>query len=239
MSERPQYFLDTETTGLVADGDDRIVEIGAIEYINREPTGRVFHVYIDPKRDVPEDAYEVHKLSRDDLVRLSGGKVFKNIASDFIDFVKGGELIAHNAKFDVGFLNAELARNGFPTLDKVGVVVTDSLAIANMKFPRQVNTLDALLKRLIGSSNYERQYHGALLDASLLARVYLAMTVQQKSLHLDKGLSRTHGVKFDPLPVVALPVAEVSSEELERNAKLLERVKKTSKAEPVGFSFDI
>lgn len=218
-------YLDTETTGFLHDGGDRIIEIGAIEYIDREPTGRIYHVYVDPQRDVPEDAYAVHGLSRDDLVKLSKGKVFKDVAPGFIEFIQGAEMIAHNSGFDEKFLNAELRLAGYKNLTDYGVVVTDSLLVATQKHPGQANSLDALLKRYLGSDNYQRDYHGALLDASLLARVYLLMTVEQNKLELDPlKFSTNSTLKVDKLPPMDLPLVELDENAKARHEVLMERL---------------
>lgn len=235
--ERSVWFLDTETTGFLHDNGDRVIEIGAIEYINREPTGRTYHVYLDPERDVPEEAYEVHGLSRDDLIKLSKGKKFKDIAHDLIETIKGSEVIAHNATFDINFLNAELNACGAAPIEAHDIIVTDSLQVANMKHPGQANNLDALLRRHVGTDNYKREFHGALLDASLLAQVYLLMTVQQNKLEFDivkKGGS-ARIIKTEPLPAYDLKVASLSDDDLKRHGGLMERVKKTSKKELVEF----
>ncbi|WOF81336.1 DNA polymerase III subunit epsilon (plasmid) [Pseudomonas sp. FeN3W] len=229
-------FLDTETTGFLHDGGDRIVEIGAIEYINRVPTGRTYHVYLDPQRDVPEEAYNVHKLSRDDLVVLSKGRTFKDIAREFVEFMRGAELIAHNARFDVDFIDAELRNIGMPAIRSFDVVVTDSLQVANAKHPGQSNSLDALLKRYLGTDNYERDYHGALLDASLLARVYLLMTVKQNNLSFDgKQITTGSSLRVERLDHPDLVLATISGDELARHNRLLQRVAKESGGESPNF----
>lgn len=177
--------LDTETTGFHYDKDDRVIEVGIIEMINREITDNSFHVYIDPKRDVPEEAYAVHGLSRDDLVKLSKGREFNDIADAMMAFIGNSPIVAHNARFDMRFLDAELTRAGKQTITERGNLVFDSLQYANIKYPGQANSLDALCRRLIGKENYSRDLHGALLDASLLAMVFRIMTIQQGGLDLN------------------------------------------------------
>jgi DNA polymerase-3 subunit epsilon len=237
-NSRPVWFLDTETTGFLHDGGDKVIEIGAIQYIDRVPTGKTFHVYLDPQRDVPEEAYEVHNLSRDDLVRLSKGKVFKDVAYDLITALEGCEIIAHNATFDVNFLDAELRQCGLKKLRDYGVLITDSLQVANAKHPGMSNSLDALLKRYIGTDNYEREYHGALLDASLLAKVYLLMTVKQNNLALDANLTeKTPVLTYSALPSYDLPVASVDEAAKERHANLMARVAKEYKGDLPSFDF--
>ncbi|QGM47084.1 DNA polymerase III subunit epsilon [Methylocystis heyeri] len=158
--------LDTETTGLDPSKGDRVVEIGAVEIANLIPTGRVFHVYINPERDMPEEAFRVHGLSAE---FLSGHKKFAEIAADFNEFILGAELIIHNAEFDVRFLNAELSRLSLPGIDLSSV--TDTLALARRRHPGASNSLDALCQRY-GVDASRREKHGALLDAQLLAEVY-------------------------------------------------------------------
>jgi len=165
-----EVILDTETTGLDATGDDRIVEIGAVEVLNAIPTGRTFHVYINPERDVPDEAFRVHGLSAE---FLTDKKIFADVADDFLIFLASDTLIAHNAPFDVGFLNAELARAGRPTIPSVQVA--DTLAIARRKHPGAANSLDALCSRY-NIDTSRRTFHGALLDAELLAEVYLELS---------------------------------------------------------------
>jgi DNA polymerase-3 subunit epsilon len=236
---RPVWFLDTETTGFLHNDGDRVIEIGAIQYLDRVPTGKTFHVYLDPQRDVPEEAYAVHSLSRDDLVKLSKGKVFRDVAHEMIKALEGCEMIAHNATFDVNFLDAELKACGLRPLTDYGVVITDSLQVANAKYPGQSNSLDALLKRLLGTNNYEREFHGALLDASLLARVYLLMTVQQNKLGLDATFtSKTPTLKNEPLPPMAFPLLKLDDADMARHNKLMERISKESKKIFSGIEFN-
>ena len=237
-NSRPVWFLDTETTGFLHDGGDKVIEIGAIQYIDRVPTGKTFHVYLDPQRDVPEEAYEVHNLSRDDLVRLSKGKVFKDVAYDLITALEGCELIAHNANFDVNFLDAELRQCGLKKLRDYGVLITDSLQVANAKHPGQSNSLDALLKRYIGAENYEREFHGALLDASLLAKVYLLMTVKQNNFAFDGNLvERKPVLNYAVVPPLDLPMATVNDADKARHAILMARVAKEYKQDLPAFDF--
>ncbi len=166
-----EIIFDTETTGLSARDGDRIIEIGAIEMIDRIPTGRTFHEYLNPgDREVHPDAEKIHGISNADLVDKPG---FADILPKFKEFFAEGMLVAHNATFDVGFFNAELKRVGEPSLDTSRVV--DTLAIARRKFPAGPNSLDMLCKRF-GISNTHRTLHGALLDSELLADVYVELT---------------------------------------------------------------
>lgn len=165
-----EIVFDTETTGLSAEQGDRLVEIGAIELINHLPTGRTYHQYINPLREVPEDAFKVHGLSTEFLQNYPK---FSDIAKDFLSFVgDDGILVAHNAGFDMGFINYELKHNGFETLEKHEVI--DTLQIARQKFTGAHNSLDALCRRF-KIDNSKRTLHGALLDAELLAEVYLEL----------------------------------------------------------------
>lgn len=164
-----EIILDTETTGLDPLRGDRLVEIGGIELVNHFPTGRTFHVYINPERDMPEEAFRVHGLSAE---FLSDKPRFAELAEQFWAFVEGARLVIHNASFDMGFINAELKRIGrapFP-----GEMVLDTLTMARRRFPGSAVNLDALCSRF-GIDNSRRTKHGALLDAELLAEVYIEL----------------------------------------------------------------
>ena len=165
-----EIVFDTETTGFDPHQGDKLVEIGAIELINHIPTGRTYHQYINPLRDMPEEAFKVHGLSTEFLQNYPR---FSEIAKDFLNFVgDDGIMVAHNAQFDMNFVNYELKHNGFDTLKDHEVV--DTLEIAKAKFPSARNNLDALCKRF-NIDNSKRTKHGALLDAELLAEVYLEL----------------------------------------------------------------
>lgn len=172
-----QIVLDTETTGMDPATGDRIVEIGCVEMVDRMLTGNHFHVYINPERDMPVEAFNVHGLSEE---FLSDKPVFAKIAQDFVNYIDGGELIIHNAAFDMKFLDHELEQVGLKSLTSQCSVI-DSLKVARDMYPGQRNSLDALCKRL-GIDNSKRTLHGALLDSEILAQVYLAMTGGQDSL---------------------------------------------------------
>lgn len=176
-----QIVLDTETTGLNARSGDRIIEIGCVELINRQLTGNNFHFYINPERDSEAGALEVHGLTTE---FLSDKPKFAEIANHFLDYVKDAEIIIHNASFDLGFLDAELERLSLPEFRRHVESVTDTLLAARSMYPGKRNSLDALCDRL-GISNTHRTFHGALLDAALLAEVYLAMTRGQDSLSME------------------------------------------------------
>jgi DNA polymerase-3 subunit epsilon len=178
-----QIVLDTETTGIDPNDGHRIIEIGCVEVVERELTGRNYHVYINPEREVEAEAITVHGITNE---FLKDKPKFAEVADEFFEFIKGAELVIHNAAFDVGFMDSEFARLKpvRKTADHCGVV--DTLAIARAKHPGQKNNLDALCKRY-GVDNSNRDLHGALLDAEILADVYLLMTGGQTALSLDSG----------------------------------------------------
>ena len=176
-----QIVLDTETTGIGAEIGHRIIEIGCVELLDRELTGNYFHQYINPQRTIDEGAFRVHGLSNE---FLSDKPLFADITNDFITFIDQAELIIHNAPFDVGFLNAELKRVQWQKTINDHCRIFDTLAYARGKHPGQRNNLDALCKRY-EIDNSTRQFHGALLDAEILAAVYLAMTGGQGSLFTE------------------------------------------------------
>lgn len=176
-----QIFLDTETTGLYPEQGHRVIEIAAIETINRRPTGNHFHQYLNPEREIDAAAQEVHGIT---LEFLQDKPRFESIADDFIQFVKDSELIIHNAPFDVGFLNSELGRLGLQPVATFCDKITDTLKMAKDARPGQRNNLDALCRHF-EIDNSRRTLHGALLDAELLAEVYMALTRGQDSLMID------------------------------------------------------
>ena len=178
-----QIVLDIETTGLEPAEGHRIIEIGCVEMVNRRLTGNNFHRYLQPDREIDDGAIEVHGITNE---FLADKPRFKDIAREFLDYIKGAQLVIHNAAFDVGFMDSEFARLKpvRKTADHCGIV--DSLAIARKKHPGQKNNLDALCKRY-GVDNSNRDLHGALLDAEILADVYLLMTGGQTALSLDAG----------------------------------------------------
>ncbi|MBC7413825.1 MAG: DNA polymerase III subunit epsilon [Herminiimonas sp.] len=178
-----QIFLDTETTGLNPRSGDRIIEIGCVELVNRQLTGNNFHKYVNPERDSEEGALAVHGLTTE---FLADKPKFGEVADELRTYIAGADIIIHNAPFDVGFLDAEFARLNVPRFkDQVGEVI-DTLVQAKEMHPGKRNSLDALCDRY-GVSNAHRALHGALLDAELLAEVYLAMTRGQNSLSMDMG----------------------------------------------------
>jgi len=222
-----QIILDTETTGLSWEKGNRVVEIGCIELLERRPTGRHFQRYLNPEREMEPGAAEVTGLSWDFLRDKS---LFVDVADEFLAFIRGAELVIHNASFDVGFLNAELARLG----THVGVLtdhadgVLDTLALAKQRFPGQRNSLDALCKRL-GVDNGHRTLHGALLDAELLADVYLTMTSGQSELVLGAESAASITASDAALPALAPVVRRfLREDESELHRARLARVAKKS-----------
>lgn len=176
-----QIILDTETTGFYEqhpEHPDRMIEFAGLEMQKRQLTGSHLHLYIHPQRDIPEEAFKVHGIS---LEMLEGKPIFSEVGMQIADYLRGAELIIHNAAFDVRFLNAEFARMGIPSVEDLGCTITDTLAMAREKFPGQKNNLDALCNRL-GVDRSKRVLHGALIDCELLAEVYLAMTREQFNL---------------------------------------------------------
>lgn len=226
-----QIVLDTETTGLEPELNHRVIEIGCVELVNRRATGRTFHRYLNPERDVDDGALAVHGISRTDL---DGQPRFADIIEELLAFLAGAELVIHNAAFDVSFLNAELARlPGEPRPINSLCPVIDTLALARELHPGQRNSLDALCKRY-DVDNSIRELHGALLDARLLADVYLAMTGGQGALELVDAEPLSHvtagarGTRVPVRTVVPLPVLVASAAELEAHALMLAVITKAS-----------
>jgi DNA polymerase-3 subunit epsilon len=225
-AEMRQLFLDTETTGLSAEGGDRIIEIGCLEMVNRRMTDRHWHAYINPQRPSHEDAVRIHGLT-DEF--LADKPVFAEIVDDFLDFVRGADLIIHNASFDVGFLNAELRRLKRGSVADYVSSVTDSLLMAREIFPGKANSLDALCRRL-EVDNSGRSLHGALLDAGLLAEVYIRLTRGQDSLIQDLEEPAEPGLVMAELDLsgFTLPVLVASEHELAGHQSVLLEVDKAS-----------
>ncbi len=230
-----QIILDTETTGLEPEQGHRIIEIGAIEMINRRMTDNTFHQYINPEREIDAAAFEVHGISTE---FLQDKPVFNGIAKELLDFLNGAELIIHNAPFDVGFLNHEfkIAGHGDRVIDE-HCAVLDTLAMARHKHPGQKNSLDALCRRY-GVDNTRRTLHGALQDAEILADVYLQMTGGQMTLLGEsEDMARQSGqekaVKIDPVDAQKLIATKASAEELEQHEIWLKLLRKESKGSAV------
>jgi DNA polymerase-3 subunit epsilon len=226
-----QIVLDTETTGLEPELNHRVIEIGCVELLNRRVTGRTFHRYLNPERDIDDGALAVHGISRTDL---DGQPRFAQIADELLAFLSGAELVIHNAAFDVAFLDAELARlPGEPRHVAALCQVLDTLALARELHPGQRNSLDALCKRY-EVDNSARELHGALLDARILADVYLAMTGGQGTLALaeaDTPQRTVDGARTTRTPVralVALAVPAASAEELAAHEAMLAIIARAS-----------
>jgi DNA polymerase III subunit epsilon len=226
-----QVVLDTETTGLEPELNHRVIEIGCVELINRRPSGRTFHRYLNPEREIDEGALAVHGIARTDL---DGQPRFAEVAEELLAFIGGAELVIHNAAFDIAFLDAELARlPGEPRQVAALCQVLDTLALARDLHPGQRNSLDALCKRY-EIDNSARELHGALLDARILADVYLAMTGGQGALALSEAgepaaAHASTGAQRAPLRLtVALPVPVASAEEIAAHEVMLAVIAKAS-----------
>ncbi len=232
MSSTRKIVLDTETTGLEPASGHRIIEIGCVEVINRRITGSNYHVYLNPDREIDQGAIEVHGISNE---FLEDKPHFADVVDDFISFIKGSELIIHNAPFDIGFINAELARIDSPHGKVTDFCeVLDTLVMARQMHPGQKNNLDALRKRY-GINNEHRELHGALLDSEILADVYLTMTGGQTSLSLsagdgEKGGAQQQGVRRLNADRRPLPVVPASQEERQLHDQLLDVIEKKSGA---------
>lgn len=226
-----QIVLDTETTGLEPAEGHRIIEIGCVELLNRRLSGNTYHQYLQPDRSIDDGAVEVHGITN---AMLADKPRFADVAADFLEFVKGAELIIHNAPFDVGFINHELKLLG-PQWGRIDehCAILDTLAMARKLHPGQKNNLDALCKRY-GIDNSRRELHGALLDAEILADVYLGMTGGQTSLSLGgSGASGNAGGGTEAIRRLAagraaLSVVAPSEEELAAHAARLEAIDKAS-----------
>lgn len=226
-----QIVFDVETTGLEAAQGHRIIEIGAVEIINRRPTGQKFHRYLNPEREIDAGALAVHGI---DSSKLAQAPKFAEIAVELITFISGAELIIHNAPFDVGFLDAEFARLPGERCSVAGICkVLDTLALARSLHPGQRNSLDALCKRY-SVDNSKRDLHGALLDSGILLDVYLAMTGGQSTFALDAGGQRAESARaaaraaVERSAGVALVVPQASGEELRLHEAMLDLIHKSS-----------
>lgn len=238
-----QVVLDTETTGLEAERGHRIIEIGGVELVDRRYSGKQFHKYINPERDIDEGAQEVHGITAE---FLADKPRIADIWAEFIEFIAGAELVIHNAPFDVGFLDAEirhLKEAGAQTPESIESIcqVTDSLALARHKHPGQKNSLDALCRRYM-VDNSQRQLHGALLDAEILADVFLLMTGGQTQL-FDAANAREQGpdqqaagVGLDPIDVSGLQPVMASSDELAAHEAFIEVLAEKSGKAPIWTS---
>ena len=226
-----QIVLDTETTGLSAENGDRIIEIGCVELVARKLTGNNKHFYLNPERDSHEDALKVHGISNE---FLKDKPKFAAVADELLDYLQGAEIIIHNAPFDVSFLNKELELIGREPIKHCVAKVTDSLMMAKELFPGKRNSLDALCDRL-DVDNSGRTLHGALLDAELLADVYINLTRGQNSLMMDVGGPSQDG---DSAPAIDLsgfdlPLLAANDQEVAEHEKLLLAIDKASKGKTV------
>ena len=220
-----QIVLDTETTGLDPSLGHRIIEIAAIEMINRQITGRDYHCYINPEREIEAGALEVHGISNE---FLADKPKFADVMDDFLSFVEGGELIIHNAPFDVAFLDAELGQAGRDPITSYCADITDTLKMARNLHPGKRNSLDALCERY-AVDNSSRTLHGALVDTRLLAEVYLAMTRGQESLLMEvddtEDAARAQGMIEADIDLI---VVRASEEELEKHFHQLDEIEKAA-----------
>ena len=229
-----QIVLDTETTGLSAENGDRIIEIGCVELLNRKLTGNNLHFYVNPERDSHEDALKVHGISNE---FLRDKPKFAAIADQLLDYLLDAEVIIHNAPFDISFLNKEMERLGRPPMKTVIGKVTDSLVMAKEMFPGKRNGLDALCDRL-GVDNSGRTLHGALLDAELLADVYINMTRGQDALLMDLGDAPGENGLTEALDLsrFELPVLRANEQEAQAHDGVLADLDKASKGKTVWRS---
>ena len=226
-----QIILDTETTGLEWLQGHNIIEIGCVEMQRRRLTGNHYHQYVKPDREIDQEAMAVHGITHE---FLEDKPRFKGIADEFLEFIRGAELIIHNATFDIGFIDAELERNGYEVRVADICTITDSLRLARSKHPGQKNNLNALCKRY-GIDNSHRELHGALLDSEILADVYLALTGGQTSLLLSDHAETQEGdeaiIKRVGAESLGLPVLVATDVEIEAHEMFLDRLDKSAGGE--------
>ncbi len=229
-----QIFLDTETTGLSAANGDRVIEIGCVELINRKLTGNNKHFYLNPERESHEDALKVHGISSE---FLKDKPKFPEVVEEFLEFCAGAEIIIHNAPFDLSFLNKELELVGKPSFKGFVVSVTDTLVMAKEMYPGKRNSLDSLCDRL-GVDNSGRTLHGALLDAELLADVYINLTRGQDALLIDgtTGKSADGTVIHIDLSNFKLDVLLANDQETAAHEDVLSQIDKASKGKTVWLA---
>jgi DNA polymerase-3 subunit epsilon len=232
-----QIVLDTETTGLSAENGDRVIELGCVELLNRKLTGNDLHIYFNPERESHEEALKVHGLTTD---FLRDKPKFATLAQDVIEYLRGAELIIHNAAFDVGFLNKEFELVGLPPLRTFVSEVTDTLAMAKLVYPGKRNSLDALCDRF-GVDRSNRTFHGAKLDAQLLADVYINLTRGQDALLIDEASNEptTGAVVAMDLSSFVLPVLMAADHELSAHEDLLAQLDKSSKGKTIFRQIDV
>jgi DNA polymerase-3 subunit epsilon len=229
-----QIFLDTETTGLSPENGDRIVEIGCVELLNRKLTGKNLHFYLNPERDSHEDALKVHGISNE---FLKDKPKFGEIADELLEYLQGADVLIHNAPFDVGFINKELELQKRPPIKTYVNSVADTLAMAKDMFPGKRNSLDALCDRL-GVDNSGRTLHGALLDAELLADVYIYMTRGQDALLIEVEDSSDSKKRADAIDMQSLKlmVISASEQELAAHEEVLAQIDKASNGQTLWRS---
>ncbi|MAY40815.1 MULTISPECIES: DNA polymerase III subunit epsilon [unclassified Neptuniibacter] len=228
-----QIVLDTETTGLEPSEGHNIIEIGCVEMFNRRLTGRTYHQYIKPDHAIDAEAMQVHGITNE---FLEDKPKFDTIITEFVEFIRGAELIIHNAAFDIGFIDTEFERNNFAERVEHFCPVTDSLLLARKKHPGQKNNLDALCKRY-GINNSHRELHGALLDSEILADVYLALTGGQTNLSLATGVDGADdGAIKRILGAGDLPIVTVPEDEQKLHDDFLKLLDKKSGGECVWLS---
>ena len=229
-----QIFLDTETTGLSPENGDRIVEIGCVELVNRKLTGKNLHFYLNPERDSHEDALKVHGISNE---FLKDKPKFGEIADELLEYLQGADVLIHNAPFDVGFINKELELQKRPPIKTYVNSVADTLAMAKDMFPGKRNSLDALCDRL-GVDNSGRTLHGALLDAELLADVYIYMTRGQDALLIEVEDSSDSKKRADAIDMQSLKLTVISASEqdLAAHEEVLVQIDKASNGQTLWRS---
>tara|TARA_B100000768_G_C11197574_1_gene340225 strand:+ start:189 stop:860 length:672 start_codon:yes stop_codon:yes gene_type:complete len=215
-----QIFLDTETTGLDPNQGHRVIEIAAVEMNNRQLTSNHFHTYLNPSREIDPAAQEVHGIT---LEFLQDKPLFKDVVSEFLDFIKDSEVIIHNAPFDVGFINMELGKISFDKLHKQPLTIFDSLKLAKEIRPGQRNNLDALCKAY-NIDNTSRSFHGALLDAQLLGDVYLSMTRGQEAFSIDFSRS-PNNINLKDADQENLLIINPDKEELKAHDDFISKIK--------------
>jgi len=226
-----QIFLDTETTGLSADNGDRVIEIGCVELLNRKLTGNNKHFYLNPGRDSHEEALKVHGITTE---FLKDKPKFAAVADDLLEYLQDAEIIIHNAAFDVGFLNKELELIGRPPFKEFVASVIDTLVMAKEMFPGKRNSLNALCDRL-GVDNSGRTLHGALLDAELLADVYINLTRGQDALLIDVGAAENEGLSVVQIDLRGfdLPVLAANDQEIAAHDDVIKQIDKSSGSKTV------
>ena len=233
-----QIVLDTETTGLSADNGDRVIELGCVELLNRKLSGNDLHIYFNPERESHEDALKVHGLTTD---FLRDKPKFAAMADEIVEYLRDAELIIHNAAFDVGFLNKEFERAGLPPLRTFVAEVTDTLAMAKMVYPGKRNSLDALCDRF-GVDRSNRTFHGAKLDAQLLADVYINLTRGQDALLIDVASDEPAlggNIVAVDLRSFTLPVILAAEQEIAAHEELLAQLDKSSKGKTLFRQLDL